>query len=67
MAQFQEGNAQKRVVEKRKLMKQYLEFIKSSQRFYRGYIQRLASHFGGIPELERVAHQFKLDSASILP
>ncbi|KAI9883026.1 MAG: 60S ribosomal protein L2A [Watsoniomyces obsoletus] len=62
LAQFQHADAKRKVVEKRKLMKRYLEFIKSSQRFYRGYIQRLASQFGGIPELERVAHQFKLEN-----
>jgi hypothetical protein len=48
-------------VERRKLEKHYLEFIKSSQRFYRGYIQQLASHFGGISELEKVARKFNFD------
>ena len=43
-------------------MKQYLEFIKSSQRYYRAYIQRLATSFGGILELEAVAHKFGLNS-----
>ena len=42
----------------------YLNFIKSGQRFYRAYIQKLASHHGGIPELEYVAHQFKVESTS---
>lgn len=42
-------------------MKYYLAFIKASQRFYRGYILRLATEFKGIPELEEVAHQFKSD------
>jgi hypothetical protein len=49
-------------VEKRKLEKYYLEFIKSSQRFYRGFIQHLSSHFGGIPQLEKVAQKFNFDS-----
>jgi len=31
-------------------------------RFYRGYIQRLASHFADVPEILRVAHKFSLDS-----
>lgn len=31
-------------------------------RFYRGYIQRLASHFADIPEVFEVARKFNLDS-----
>ncbi|RDW78773.1 uncharacterized protein DSM5745_05625 [Aspergillus mulundensis] len=50
-----------------KLEKHYLEFIKSSQRFYRGYIQQLASHFGGISELEKVARKFSFDNLSAEP
>jgi len=38
-------------------MKSYLEFIKSSQRYYRGYIQSLELRFDGIPEIEAVAHK----------
>lgn len=49
-------------MERRKLEKHYLEFIKSSQRFYRGFIQHLSSHFGGIPQLEKVARKFNFDS-----
>ncbi|KAH8434630.1 uncharacterized protein LDX57_012272 [Aspergillus melleus] len=52
----------KKPVERRKLEKHYLEFIKSSQRFYRGYIQQLSSHFGCIPELEKVARKFNFDT-----
>ncbi|KAI9791975.1 MAG: hypothetical protein M1816_003244 [Peltula sp. TS41687] len=59
--QFQGDQGKKKIVERRKLIKHYLDFIKSSQRFYRAYIQRLASHFGGIPELDEVAHRFKWD------
>jgi hypothetical protein len=59
-----EGNGKKKPVEKRKLMKHYVEFIKTSTRHYRGYIQRLSSHFGGIPEVEEIAHKFKLDGIS---
>lgn len=44
------------------MMKQYLDFIKSSQRFYRGYIQRLDSQFNGIMELRAVARKLNLDS-----
>ena len=48
-------------MERRKLEKHYLEFIKSSQRFYRGYVQHLSSQFGGILELDKVAKKFKQD------
>lgn len=54
-------------MEQRKVMKHYLDFVKSSQRFYRGYIQRLASRFGGIPEVEAVAHQFHVSGKLLLP
>jgi len=43
-------------------MKNYLEFIKSSQRYYRGYIQSLELRFGGIPEIETVAHKLAVHS-----
>ncbi|KAL4909447.1 hypothetical protein BDW74DRAFT_81160 [Aspergillus multicolor] len=57
-----DNGKKKKPVERRKLEKHYLEFIKSSQRFYRGYIQQLASHFGGISELEKVARKFSFDN-----
>ncbi|KAH0544399.1 hypothetical protein FGG08_001425 [Glutinoglossum americanum] len=62
--QIREGEGKKKPVEKRKMMKHYLEFIKASTRHYRGYIQRLSSHFGGIPEVEEIAQKFKLDGLS---
>ncbi|PWY85745.1 hypothetical protein BO94DRAFT_467471 [Aspergillus sclerotioniger CBS 115572] len=62
-----ESGKKKKPVEKRKLEKHYLEFIKSSQRFYRAYIQQLSSHFGGIPELEKVARKFNSDNLSAEP
>jgi hypothetical protein len=60
--QFRDEEGKRKPVEKRKLKKHYLDFIKSSQRFYRGYIQRLASHFGDLPEIEAVAKKCNLDS-----
>lgn len=42
-------------METRKFIKQYLEFLKSSQRFYREYISTLNARFGGLPELEQIA------------
>lgn len=50
------GNA--RVVELRKLSKEYLSFIKSSQKYYRTYIGDLAHTYGGIAVLERIAQKF---------
>jgi hypothetical protein len=67
LSRFREENAKKKPVERRKLEKHYLDFIKSSQRFYRGYIQQLSSHFGGIPELEKVARKFNFDNLSAQP
>lgn len=50
-----------RAVETRLLTKQYLEFVKASQRFYRQYILRLDRTFGGIPELRDIARKWKSD------
>ena len=44
--------------------KHFLDFIKSGQRFYRGYIQRLGARFNGIRELENVVHRLTLSSAT---
>ncbi|PVH99657.1 hypothetical protein DM02DRAFT_528508 [Periconia macrospinosa] len=52
-----------RVVELRKLQKTYLQFIKTSQRFYRQYILNLDAQFEGIPELRRVALRWKDDAS----
>ncbi|CRG87105.1 Protein SMG7 [Talaromyces islandicus] len=66
LARFRESTGnKKKPVERRKLEKHYLEFIKSSQKFYRGYIQHLSSHFGGVPELEQVARKFNFDNLSV--
>lgn len=43
--------------------KYFLDFIKSGQRFYRGYIQRLGARFNGIRELESIVHRLTLSSA----
>ncbi|KAL1634054.1 hypothetical protein SLS58_010848 [Diplodia intermedia] len=50
-----------KAVETRLVTKQYLEFIKASQRFYRQYILRLDRTFGGIPELRDIARTWKSD------
>ncbi|KAE8146172.1 hypothetical protein BDV25DRAFT_55280 [Aspergillus avenaceus] len=64
LSRFREQTGKKKKpVERRKLEKHYLEFIKTSQRFFRGYIQQLSSHFGGIPELDKVARKFNFDDS----
>ncbi|OAP61180.1 hypothetical protein AYL99_03381 [Fonsecaea erecta] len=67
LANFREGEGKKKVVERRKAEKLYLEFIKSSQRFYREYIQRLASNFKDISEILEIARDMKLDTLSTDP
>jgi tetratricopeptide (TPR) repeat protein len=64
LEQFRDAEGQKRKVERRKAEKLYVQFIKSSQSFYRGYIQCLASTFQGIPEIELLAHDMDLSSQS---
>ncbi len=54
-------NAKDHIVEIRKLSKQYLAFIKSSQRFYRQYVLLLDAQVDGIPELRKIAQQLKGD------
>jgi hypothetical protein len=52
------------VVERRKWEKRYVDFLKTSQFFYKGYIQRLASHFAGLAELRKIAHRLHMDTLS---
>lgn len=49
----------KNAVEIRKETKVYLEFLKSSQKFYRNFISELDLYHGGIVELRNVAHQLE--------
>ncbi|KAG0648521.1 smg-7, partial [Hyphodiscus hymeniophilus] len=55
---------QNKKVEKRKLDKRYVDFLKTSQFFYKGYIQRLASCFTGLTGLRRIAHCLSLSTLS---
>jgi len=64
LAKFRDGDGKKKHVERRKAEKLYLDFIKSSMRFYRGYIQRLASNFANVPEVFEVAQKFHLETFS---
>ncbi|KAL8781042.1 MAG: hypothetical protein Q9213_006187 [Squamulea squamosa] len=61
---FRNLQGKKKPVEQRKAAKLYLRFLKTSQQFYRGYIQRLAAQFGGIPEITAIAQKFSLDASS---
>ncbi|KAF2259912.1 hypothetical protein CC78DRAFT_44288 [Lojkania enalia] len=56
-------NAKDHVVETRKFAKHYLAFIKTSQKFYRQYILNLDSQFDGIPELRKIAQNWKDDAS----
>ncbi|KAK5163483.1 uncharacterized protein LTR77_010665 [Saxophila tyrrhenica] len=47
----------------RQLIKLYLQFLKEGQSFYRQHIQYLNRIFGGIRELELVAHHVKKDDS----
>ncbi|TAQ90416.1 hypothetical protein B7494_g1243 [Chlorociboria aeruginascens] len=64
VSHYRTGDQKKHVVERRKLEKRYADFIKTSQHFYKGYIQRLASHFDGLEELRRIAHRLSLSTQS---
>jgi hypothetical protein len=54
----------KNLVAVRKLQKRYADFIKTSQYFYKGYIQRLASKFPAMKGLRRIAHRLQLETLS---
>ncbi|KAL8805512.1 MAG: hypothetical protein Q9200_005393 [Gallowayella weberi] len=54
----------KKSVEQRKAAKSYISFLKTAQRFYRGYIQRLASLPGGIREITAIAQNLSLETDS---
>ncbi|EPE34090.1 TPR-like protein [Glarea lozoyensis ATCC 20868] len=62
---YRQGDKKKNVVERRKVEQRYVDFIKRSQFFYKGYIQRLASHFSGMKELRRIAHRLSLEALCV--
>jgi hypothetical protein len=62
LARFREGDGKKKSVERRKAEKLYLDFVKASMKFYRGQIQRLASHFEDTPEVFAITRSSSLDS-----
>ena len=67
LATLREAAAKKKYVERRKAEALYLTFLKSSIKFYRGFIQRLAANFKNVPEILKIAHAFGLESASAHP
>jgi len=56
-----------RVVETRQLIKLFLVWIKGSTSYYRTYISHLNATFGGIQELEEVAHHVKAEGLGESP
>jgi hypothetical protein len=65
VGRYKKGERAKLVVERRKCEKRYVDFLKTSQYFYKGYIQRLASHFTGMTELRKIAHRLSLSMLSV--
>ena len=65
MTQYYQKAEKDKKVERRKLEKRYADFLKTSQFFYKGYIQRLASHFTGMKELRRIAHRLDVSTLSV--
>lgn len=61
---FKREDQKKNVVERRKLEKRYVDFIKTSQFFYKGYIQRLASRYE-LKKLRRIASRLQLEVLSV--
>ena len=62
LRQARSEGAKRKPVERRKTEKSFLDFIKSSMHFYRGYISRLASHFADVSEILWVAGKLHLES-----
>ena len=58
------ANEQKKTVERRKWEKRYADFLKKSQFYYKGYIQRMASQFDCLKELRIIAHRLSLSTLS---
>ena len=61
---YKKGADQKKHVERRKVEKRYADFLKTSQFFYKSFVQRLASQYPGNFGLRRVAKCMGLDVLS---
>jgi Est1 DNA/RNA binding domain/Telomerase activating protein Est1 len=64
LARYKTEERRRLVVERRKWEQRYVDFLKRSQYFYKGYIQRLTSHFDGLSELRKIAHRLQLNTLS---
>lgn len=64
VAKYRNPEQSKSVVERRKWEKRYADFLKTSQFYYKGYVQRLASHFKGLEELRIIADRLTLSTLS---
>ena len=62
LSQFRKDSRKQRPVERRKAEHSFVKFVKSSQQFYRTFLQRLVSVFHGIKELRAVADRLTLPS-----
>ncbi|RMZ89909.1 hypothetical protein DV736_g2860, partial [Chaetothyriales sp. CBS 134916] len=58
LATLREQSAKKKYVERRKAEAIYEAFLKSSIRFYRAFIQRLAARFKDVPDIFNIAKGF---------
>lgn len=64
VTRFRDAGAKDQQVEQRKWEKRYVDFLKTSQYFYKSFVQRLASHFD-LPELRKIAHRLRIDRLSV--
>lgn len=62
---YKKGDQKKHTVERRKLEKRYADFIKTSQYFYKGFIQRLASQYKTNFGLRRIANRLALEMLTV--
>ena len=63
LKQFRGGSGRRKAVERRALKRHFLEFIKSSQNFYRCFVQSLGSYYGGVQALQAVANRLRLSTS----
>lgn len=63
LSKFDTDAHKKNHVEKRKILKRYVDFLKTSQYFYKGFVQSLASRFD-VSELRKIARCMELSTLS---
>lgn len=62
LVQFQEAQGKRKHVERRKTEKRFLDFIKSTQRFYRDHLRNLSTRYGSVIQLDAIAKGLKFSS-----